>query len=68
MKPQPSRRPSVKTKFRKSASGGKDRRGGGLVLMCRYSLHLANERDRASVLDEVSSYLEDNDVEEELEL
>ena len=67
MRPQPSRRPSTQTKFKKAWQGGKDKRGGGLVLVCRYQLHLEREEHRSTVLAEVARFLEGHDGEEQLE-
>ena len=68
MKPQPSRRPPTKSKFRKGRGGEKDRRGGGLVLACSYQLHLSDEKYRSSVLNEVGVFIEGDDGDEELDI
>ena len=49
--------------FRKSVNGSKDKRGGGVVLDCRYILNVDPHR-RSSVMREVEEFLEDYDGDE----
>ena len=67
MKPRPSQIPKTQSKFRKSANGGNDRRGGGLVLDCRYELHLADATQKESLLYEVKKFLAEFDGDEKLQ-
>ena len=46
--------------FAKGRSGTKDRRGGGVVLDCKYNLHFAAEK-RSSVVRQVEDFLESNE-------
>ena len=46
--------------FEKGRSGTKDRRGGGVVLDCKYVLHLAAGR-RSAVVREVENFMETNE-------
>ena len=66
--PRPSINPDVRSKFSKSATGGKHRRGGGLVLICRYYLQLSKEEHRQSVSNEISTFLIDNDGSDQIEI
>ena len=65
VKPRPSIAPPSKTKFRKSPyAGGKDRRGGGLVLDCEYIIQLKSPSYRSAVKSEVRQFLEEHDGDE----
>lgn len=65
-KPRPSVRPNTKEKFRKSWSGGQDRRGGGLVLDCRYEIGITHPRYREDIVHEVQKFLAEQDGGEEI--
>ena len=66
MKPRPSVRPDTRCKFLKSRTGGKDLRGGGLVLDCRYELHLSGTIEKENIIHEVKRFLSEFDGDEEL--
>ena len=68
MKPRPSVRPDARSKFQKSLIGGRDRRGGGLILDCRYELHLSSAIEKANLICEVKKFLREFDGDEELQL
>ena len=67
MKPRPSSTPHTQSKFRKSLTGGKDCRGGGLVLDCRYELHLSSTLEKANILYEVKKFLREFEGDEEVQ-
>ena len=52
--PGSSKNPHIHQRFRKS-SQGRDRRGGGLVVGCKYVLHLFQSVDKAKFIDEVKT-------------
>ena len=67
MKPRPSVVPHTQSKFQKSLTGGKDLCGGGLVLDCRYEMHLSSTIEKANILYEVKKFLREFDGDEEVQ-
>jgi len=66
-KPRPSIAPLTKTKFKRSPyAGGKDRRGGGLVLDCQYIIMLKSPTYRSAVESKVRHFLDEHDGEEKI--
>ena len=49
--------PESSQKFRRSNFGGRDRRGGGVVLDCDYELTLVNTSQRDHVLEKIRVFL-----------
>ena len=59
LKPRPSTTPPTKSKYRKSPyAGGRDRRGGGLVLDCHYIIEVKCPSYRSAVVSELRSFLD----------
>ena len=67
VKPRPSSQPPSTRKFKKSSGGQKDLRGGGLILDCRYELHLKSPELRPYVVYEVQKFLRAHDGDEEVQ-
>ena len=65
-KARPSVRPRSKAKFLKSTNGGKDHRGGGLVLNCQYIINLKDPKYRPDMAYEVEKFLQEYDGDEEI--
>ena len=67
VKPRPSSQPPSTRKFKKSSGGQKDLRGGGLILDCRYELHLKSPELRPYVVYEVEKFRRAHDGDEEVQ-
>lgn len=62
-KPRSSRIVESSQRFLKSAQGGRDRRGGGVVLDCKYILTV-DSSNRSAVIEEIRDFLKDHDGQE----
>lgn len=66
MKPRQSIKPPTQAKFWKSRIEGKDKRGGGVVLDCYYTIHVRESSFRQPVLQEVEQFLSSYDGDDEI--